>query len=157
MEEKQYERDTMEQIKKLFTPLDNSVISSQTSGRKGAARRLIVFILGGITYSEFRIASDVAKKYKTTEIFVGGSKILTPNMFIQDLKHLNMPHEDNTGSKESLTEREPLIGNGLDHSTQVIDDDNESLLATCERHLSQGGKFITDTFTSCASNICSRG
>ena len=144
--------------KKLFSTLDSNVTSSQMSFRRGAARRLVVFILGGITYSEFRVASEVAKdmKYKSAEIFVGGSKVLTPNSFIHDLKNLHKQHDENKGSEESLSEREPLIGNGSSPSNQQMDDDNESLFTTCEKHLSRGGKFITDTFTSCTSNICAR-
>ena len=144
--------------KKLFSTLDSNVASSQISYRRGAARRLVVFILGGITYPEFRVASEVANemKYKSTEIFVGGSKVLTPNNFIRDLKSLSRQHDGNTSSEESLAEREPLIGNGSSPSNQHIDDDNESLLATCEKHLSRGGRFITDTFTACTSNVCAR-
>ena len=65
---------------KVFTFLDDKEYPSRASSRKGSARRLIVFILGGITYSECRVAYEVAASYKTCDVIVGGSKILTPKV-----------------------------------------------------------------------------
>ncbi|CAB4056788.1 STXBP1 [Lepeophtheirus salmonis] len=43
--------------------------------------RLIVFIVGGATYSEFRCAYEVTKEKKTWEVIIGGSHISTPSHF----------------------------------------------------------------------------
>ncbi|GIY59422.1 putative acetylcholine regulator unc-18 [Caerostris extrusa] len=51
--------------------------------------RLIVLIVGGVTYSEMRCAYEVMKTYTGWEIFVGGDDILTPNSFIEKLQDLH--------------------------------------------------------------------
>jgi len=52
--------------------------------------RLIVFIMGGATYSEFRVGYEVTNDKKGAwEIFVGGSHILRPEGFLEDLKGLS--------------------------------------------------------------------
>ena len=144
--------------RKLFGYLDQSMTSAQTSSRRGTARRVIVFILGGITHSEFRIASEIAKdpRYNNAEIIVGGSKILTPSVFIKDLRNLNNQVYGTVNPDEGVEEREPLMGNGLSHSTPEINEGDEDFLAACGRHLSQGGKFISETFGACTSNICAK-
>merc|ERR1719322_1816472 len=44
--------------------------------------RIMAFVMGGATYSEFRVGYKVSKAKNTTwEIFVGGSHILTPDGF----------------------------------------------------------------------------
>eukprot|EP00922_Rhytidocystis_sp_ex-Travisia-forbesii_P035702 GHVS01052968.1.p1 GENE.GHVS01052968.1~~GHVS01052968.1.p1 ORF type:complete len:650 (+),score=87.24 GHVS01052968.1:1625-3574(+) len=59
--------------------------SSQASAGGGSAARLIVFVLGGITLAETRCAYEVARETKT-DIFIGGSCVLTPNYLLQMLK-----------------------------------------------------------------------
>merc|ERR1719336_2744565 len=52
--------------------------------------RIMAFIMGGATYSEFRAGYEVSKAKNTTwEIFVGGSHILTPDGFLTELKELS--------------------------------------------------------------------
>lgn len=57
----------------------------------GAAKnvpRLIVFVLGGVTYSEMRVAYEVSKS-KNWEIVMGGTHILTPKDFLNCLRDLS--------------------------------------------------------------------
>ncbi|KAG8182782.1 hypothetical protein JTE90_018655 [Oedothorax gibbosus] len=49
---------------------------------------LVVFIAGGVTYSEIRCAYEVMSKYKGWDIFIGGDDIITPDIFIEKLKEL---------------------------------------------------------------------
>ncbi|XP_050063097.1 protein ROP-like [Aphis gossypii] len=53
--------------------------------------RVIIYILGGVTYSEMRCAYEVSNKFKNWEIIIGSSNPLTPNDFIQNLSELNKP------------------------------------------------------------------
>ena len=144
--------------KKLFSYLDQSSTSAQTSSRRGTARRIIVFILGGITLSEFRVASEIANdpRYNNAEIIVGGSKILTPSSFINDLRNLH--NQDYEGERQDgdVEEDEPLMGNGLSHSTQEVNNGDENFVSACGRYLARGGKLVSDTFGACSSNICAK-
>ncbi len=48
--------------------------------------RLIVFVIGGITYAEMRSAYEVTAANKKWEIIVGSDQILTPKQFLNNLE-----------------------------------------------------------------------
>merc|ERR1712226_1297325 len=51
--------------------------------------RLIVYIMGGATYSEFRVGYEISNDKKNWEVIIGGSQILTPEGFLDNIKQLS--------------------------------------------------------------------
>jgi len=52
--------------------------------------RVIVFMVGGVTYSELRCAYEITnERKKSWEVIVGGSHIVTPAKFLDDVKGLS--------------------------------------------------------------------
>ncbi|KAH9395736.1 PREDICTED: protein ROP-like [Rhagoletis zephyria] len=51
--------------------------------------RLIVFVIGGLTYSEMRAAYEVTNNSKNWEVIIGADKIITPSHFLEELRNLS--------------------------------------------------------------------
>ncbi|XP_074954388.1 syntaxin-binding protein 3 isoform X1 [Phalacrocorax aristotelis] len=66
--------------------------ASYQDERKSSAR-LIVFVIGGITYSEMRSAYEVSQAYKSCEVVIGSTHILTPKRLLDEVKSLSKPKD----------------------------------------------------------------
>lgn len=51
--------------------------------------RLLVYIVGGMSYSEIRAAYEVTNAVKNWEVIIGSSHIVTPEGFLADLATLS--------------------------------------------------------------------
>ena len=51
-------------------------------------QRLIVFVLGGLSYSELRTLTEVQEATPSRDLLLGGTAMLTPRQFLIDLKDL---------------------------------------------------------------------
>ncbi|KAI8802520.1 Sec1-like protein [Cladochytrium replicatum] len=63
--------------------------SSSEDLRKNGPR-VIVFMLGGITFSEIRVVYEMIKKH-SREVIIGSNHILNPTQFIESLKEIHKP------------------------------------------------------------------
>ncbi|KAF0389850.1 Sec1-like protein [Gigaspora margarita] len=59
-------------------------------GQEAKNPRIIVFITGGVTYSELRTAYEITTKHRQ-DIIIGSTHILTPQKFVEDLSVLRKP------------------------------------------------------------------
>ncbi|NXN11994.1 STXB3 protein, partial [Indicator maculatus] len=66
--------------------------ASYQEERKSSAR-LIIFVIGGITYSEMRSAYEVSQAYKSCEVIIGSTHVLTPRRLLDDVKSLSKPKD----------------------------------------------------------------
>ncbi|PAV72737.1 hypothetical protein WR25_18720 [Diploscapter pachys] len=55
--------------------------------------RLIVYIVGGATFSEMRAAYEVSAAKRPWEVIIGSDQIITPNQFLGNLRNLNKPRD----------------------------------------------------------------
>lgn len=56
---------------------------------RSSGPRIIVFIVGGMTYSETRVAYEISRDKKPWEVIVGSDQLLTPRKFLDNLAKLS--------------------------------------------------------------------
>jgi len=59
------------------------------ASNKKSLPRILVYIMGGTTFSEFRVGYEITNERKNWEVIVGGSQILTPEGFLNKIKGLS--------------------------------------------------------------------
>lgn len=64
----------------------NSIISKSSSN---VMNRIIVFVVGGITFSEMRVVHELMQSNPRIEIILGSTHIIHPREFIEDMSFLN--------------------------------------------------------------------
>ncbi|KAJ1963237.1 syntaxin binding protein 1 [Dipsacomyces acuminosporus] len=69
------------------TPASASSPPSQQRGRSQQPR-IILFVIGGVTYSEVRAAGEIGRKYGR-EVLVGSTNMLTPVSYLKEVSTLN--------------------------------------------------------------------
>ena len=133
-----------------------------TTGRKARqgdrkVPRLIIFILGGITYSECRVAYEVAAENSNKcDIIVGGSKMLTPNDFINDLKNMNKKVDLKGQVSSAISEQIPLLGGDSGRSATLSSDTRNPFVSACERFCDESEKIIYDISGACVAALCGK-
>ncbi|XP_042319222.1 syntaxin-binding protein 3 [Sceloporus undulatus] len=69
--------------------------TSHLDERKSGSK-MIVFVIGGITYSEMRCAYEVSQAYKSCEVIIGSTHIITPRRLLDDIKALTIAKSKDT-------------------------------------------------------------
>ncbi|CAG8721048.1 15244_t:CDS:2, partial [Racocetra persica] len=59
-------------------------------GQETKNPRIIVFITGGVTYSELRTAYEITEKHRQ-DVIIGSTHIITPQKFVEDMSLLHNP------------------------------------------------------------------
>ncbi|XP_073499013.1 syntaxin-binding protein 3 isoform X2 [Phyllobates terribilis] len=65
--------------------------NTMTREDRKSVSKLIIFITGGMTYSEIRCAYEVTQANKFVQVIIGSTHIITPRKMLDDVKNLTKP------------------------------------------------------------------
>jgi len=69
-------------------PFLKPAIKKSHYGQIGRKSRVVVFVVGGLTHSEARVAYEVSRDRPQWEVVVGGNQILSPTSFLEAVSRL---------------------------------------------------------------------
>ncbi|KAJ3128579.1 vacuolar sorting protein VPS33/slp1 [Nowakowskiella sp. JEL0407] len=82
---------------------------NKTTDLRANGPRVIIFVLGGITYSEMRVCAEVMKS-SSREVIIGSTHLCNPKDFLDILKTL---HKGNAGGAASTTPTPRMPGSAV--------------------------------------------
>ncbi|XP_069593415.1 syntaxin-binding protein 3 isoform X1 [Ranitomeya imitator] len=65
--------------------------NTMTREDRKSVSKLIIFIIGGMTYSEIRCAYEVTQANKFVQVIIGSTHVITPRKMLDDVKNLTKP------------------------------------------------------------------
>ena len=75
-------------------------------GQFGRKSRVVVFVVGGLTHSEARVAYEVSRDRPQWEVVVGGNQVLSPPHFLEEVSRLQLGGDKAWVEEE---EKQPLL------------------------------------------------
>lgn len=64
--------------------------------------RLIIYVIGGVSYSETRCAYEVSKAFPDWDVYIGSGCMLRPTQFLDAVEHLDEPDKDDEPDEGSI-------------------------------------------------------
>ncbi|KAJ3137919.1 vacuolar sorting protein VPS33/slp1 [Physocladia obscura] len=97
----------------------NSAQDSENDLRKNGPR-IIVFVMGGITFSEIRATYEIIKEYKR-DVILGSTSMINSTQFINVLKQIHIKDENRgIGSVDSLLQSTSKLNQDIDSQPKPI-------------------------------------
>ena len=75
-------------------------------GQFGRKSRVVIFVVGGLTHSEARVAYEVSRDRPQWEVVVGGNQVLSPPHFLEEVSRLQLGGDKAWVEEE---EKQPLL------------------------------------------------